>query len=633
MPRPVAELLRVFGKLDFLNSPPRMRTAAWRYGLAVAAVAITFGLGLAFEVRVGPPAPFLAFVLAVLLTGRWGGRGPALAATAFSAPGLLYFLAERGYSNAAGSAVVFAIFVAVGVLISALSGRLRDALDASDHAAALLRRQAQLVESSHDAILTTDAKRIITSWNAGAAEMYGWSADGALGRNVDELLRTRQELPAAEIDRVLALGLRWDGEVTYTTRDERPVIVECRRAPLRDAAGAPAGTLEVDRDITARRHAETQLRHRQKLESAGVLAGGVAHDFNNILTVIQGSAHLALRERDNVEHLHAILAATRRASYLTRQLLAYVGKARANPKLLDLSALVEGSRELLLASVPQRIRMDFELASELPGLEADPGQIEQILMSLVVSAGEAIPPGPAGVIAITTSRVDGTAGMLDRHAGVVTGPYVCLEVRDNGTGMDDATVARIFDPSFTTKLMPRGLGLAAVQAVVRNCNGFIEVHSSPGGGTTFQVFLPASLEKPLPPAPRAAEAELRGSATVLVVDDEEAVRRLAAISLRQCGYEVLEAENGRHALEVLAAAPALPAVVLLDLVMPIMGGDEVIPVLREKYPGLRIVVSSGYPEEDARQVFAPDCAAGFLQKPYTSTTLAEAIKAALRRTP
>jgi signal transduction histidine kinase len=249
------------------------------------------------------------------------------------------------------------------------------------------------------------------------------------------------------------------------------------------------------REEGALRDAEERLRLAQKWESIGILAGGVAHDFNNLLNVIIGHVGFVLAERPSCRHSQAILAATKRAANLTQQLLQYAGEAHAFVEIVDLTELVSQSAGLLSASVPQGVSLSFNLSKDLPCIEADPVMIEQMLKNLVVNAGEAIPAGQDGLIEIATSRCEVSPPMARQHSkayDVAAGAFVCLEVRDNGAGMDEATVARIFDPFFSTKFTGRGLGLAGVLGIVRISKGFIDVQSSPGAGTTSKVFLPAS---------------------------------------------------------------------------------------------------------------------------------------------
>lgn len=724
-------------------------SAGLKYGVAAIAVAIALIARWALDPVLGTRAPYLPFSLAVILAARFGGRKPAFAATALSALAIVYLFLEPRYSFAVATAADgagLALFLVVGIAISLLVGQLREALVSSAGAEESLRRQAQLIDLSHDAFITADANGVITGWSSGASEAYGWTEPEAVGKRIHELLQSRSQVPMAEVDAILVRDGRWAGELIHTARDGRQIISECRLVLMRDAKGVPVAMLQNDRDIserkraeeqlvaehrknaailesisdgfnvfdrewrytrvnaaaakmvgktpaellgkvvwelwpqaadspfgiayrramaenvplqveafypeplnrwfevrcypspegltlfftdtTERRHAEERMRQAQKLESIGLLAGGVAHDFNNLLTVIMGSVGDALEECPSCEHSRAILSAAERAAYLTRQLLAYAGKGHTIKRLVDLTELVSHTTELLSASVPKRVKLRFDLTRDLPCLEADPSQIEQILMNLVINAGEAIPPKTDGSIEIATSGCEVTPEMARRHSqayDVAAGPYVCLEVRDNGEGMDEATAARIFDPFFTTKFTGRGLGLAALHGIVRTSKGFVEVRSSPGTGTTFRVLLPASAKVPKEPVRTPSHPALRGSATVLVVDDEEMVRKLAAMTLRRYGYEVLEAQNGKHALEVIAGARAMPSLVLLDLAMPVMGGDELVAILADRYPSLKIVLSSGYPEEEARRSSANESIASFLQKPYTGAMLAEKV--------
>jgi two-component system cell cycle sensor histidine kinase/response regulator CckA len=379
-------------------------------------------------------------------------------------------------------------------------------------------------------------------------------------------------------------------------------------------------------DISESRKAEERLRHAQKMESVGLLAGGVAHDFNNLLTVIMGSASSALEECPTCEYSRAIVAAAERAARLTKQLLAYAGKDQVIKRAIDLTERVSQSKHLLAASVPKRVALVFDLAAGMPPVEDDPSRVDQILMNLVINAAEAIPPKTDGRIEIRTgmSEITQEAARQQGRYEVEAGSYAWLEVRDDGTGMDADTLGRIFDPFFSTKFAGRGLGLAAVDGIVRSNRGFIEVKSAPGDGTTFRVFLPAAKKKLRAEAPEPiSRGLLQGVRTVLVVDDEDVVRRLASMVLRKHGYEVLEATDGKDALGVLSGCVSPPDAVLLDFAMPVMGGDELLPMLAELYPSLKVIISSGYAEDEACQHFGSAGVAGFLQKPYTAATLAK----------
>ena len=602
-------------------------SAGLRYAIAIIATLAALGIRLILQPVLGVHSPYLPFVVAVIVAARFGGRGPGIVSAALSALGVLYFFIDPRFSFRVASheaAAGLLLFLAVGIVISLLVGHLRDSLHLIACAEADLRRNKQLIDLSHDAIVTADSKRRITGWNAGATEMYGWTEDEALGEVIRDLLQTSNHTSAAVIDEILLREGRWDGELHHIARDGRRLVVESRQVLLCDEANQPLGILEINRDVTEhkraeeearraneqrrlalesaqmgtwsldvasgrlswdercadifgfadsadgqldyasllarihpddraahdaairkattdlssgeysrefrilhpdgtvhwvasharviseggddRRHAvrhvgvsmeiterrqvEERLRETQKLQSVGLLAGGVAHDFNNLLTVIMGSASLVLAQRPTCEHTQAILSAAERAVYLTKQLLAYAGKGQIVVKIVDLTQLVSQSTGLLSASVPKRVSLIFNLSQDLPYLEVDPSRMEQVLMNLVINAGESVPPKSDGRIEVLTSCCEITPDAARRHSkayDVASGTYVCLEVRDNGIGMDEATVAQIFEPFFSTKFTGRGLGLAAVYGIVRSSKGFIDLQSTPGAGTTFRV--------------------------------------------------------------------------------------------------------------------------------------------------
>jgi PAS domain S-box-containing protein len=599
-----------------------------------------------------------AVYLLALMGAAWKGYGPGIAAcllTSFIVP---YFLPRRNGLHF--DPVRLLLLLLVSLLISRLGqiqrrreeelreaaglleARVRERTEEAERAAAEarqaaeeLREQAQLLDMAHDAILSLDWNGAIRFWNRGAEKMYGWTRAEAIGKDAHELLKTGFPESREAIERHLAAKGRWEGELTHTHRDGRQLKVASRWALLRDEDGQPQGFLEIASDITERRRMEEQLRHTQKLESLGVLAGGIAHDFNNLLTGILGNSSLAL---DNMPIHHPsrcligeAMRAAERAADLTRQLLAYAGKGRFVMRTLDLSELVIEIGRLVQSSFPKHVQLRLEPGRNLPGVDADPGQIQQIVMNLALNGAEAIGQEGGSVLIRTTLE-----NLDQRHIATLSapgeplkpGPYVCLEVQDTGCGMDEQTVGKIFDPFFTTKFAGRGLGLSAVQGIVRAHKGALKVYSRPRQGTTFQVLFPAS-QYPIIESTPSAAADLSGRGTVLVVDDEEIVRAVAAKTLRQYGYHALEAVDGADAVEVYGAHAQSIALVLLDLTMPQMSGEDTLRRLQTLNPGVKVVLTSGYNEAEAIQRFAGKGLAGFIQKPYTAAALAAKVKEAL----
>ncbi|MGO9097449.1 MAG: response regulator [Bryobacteraceae bacterium] len=382
------------------------------------------------------------------------------------------------------------------------------------------------------------------------------------------------------------------------------------------------------------RAGEERLRQAQKMESIGLLAGGVAHDFNNLLTSIMGNASLLQEEvlEESRDKLSALLLATDKAADLTRQLLAYAGKGRFLVESLNLSRIVREMTDLLRASIPKKVAIKLALKPDLPGILADRGQMQQIVMNLVINAAEAIGADQSGTVSVATraQEVSGTDRILDEATArpLAPGSYVCFEVTDTGCGMDSETRKKIFDPFFTTKFIGRGLGLAALAGIVQQHSGAIELETAPGRGATFRIFLPAVAAAGAP-RPDAPQPELRGKGTILVVDDEAPVREVVLGTLERYGYRVLEARDGSEAVRVFEEHAGEIGLVLLDLTMPVVGGDEVIGALKARRAGVSVIVMSGYGESEVAEKFAGQDVSGFLQKPFTAARLAEVVKKAL----
>jgi nitrogen-specific signal transduction histidine kinase/CheY-like chemotaxis protein len=390
------------------------------------------------------------------------------------------------------------------------------------------------------------------------------------------------------------------------------------------------------RDVSERRKFELELQESQKLESLGLLAGGIAHDFNNILTGILGNASFALADTAPDApmrfRLRQIVDAAERAAFLTRQMLAYAGKGRFVTANIDLGDLVREISGLVRTSFANRIELKMELAPFLPTIEADPAQIQQVVMNLVINGAEAIGEGKAGMVTIRTSVREverQEAGALFKSQALDAGTYVQLEVTDTGEGMDEATKARVFDPFFTTKFTGRGLGLAAVQGIVKGHRGAIFVHSSRGRGTTFRILLPASGKQTTSAAvPEQKVNSIPAGSVALVIDDEPLIRKIAEDTLSGRGMKVLTADNGRAGVEVFRENKDAVSVVVLDLRMPVMDGEEALPLLHQIKPGIPVIVSSGFDESEVSRRFSgPGKPFGFLQKPYTMQRLVSAVAA------
>jgi signal transduction histidine kinase/CheY-like chemotaxis protein/HAMP domain-containing protein len=389
-------------------------------------------------------------------------------------------------------------------------------------------------------------------------------------------------------------------------------------------------------DITEQLSLEAQLRQAQKMESIGQLAAGVAHDFNNMLTVIQGHSGMMLSKPilppELLDCAQSIYFAAERAAGLTRQLLMFSRRNVMRPQSLDLRAVVGNLSKMLKRVIGETVTLEFNPPAELPLMQADTGMIEQVILNLVVNARDAMPRG--GTLTISTNPAEMNEAYVQTHPEARVGAFVCLRVSDTGCGMDAKTISHIFEPFFTTKEVGKGtgLGLATVYGIVKQHDGWVEVSSEVSKGSTFKVFFPASgapIKAPSPESPVSATVQ-GGQETILVVEDELVLREMAHLILQDCGYRVLEAGSGAEALQVWEKHSNSIDLVLTDVVMPGgMSGRDLAVKLRDNHPRLKVIFTSGYNVEDSNTDFFRRGGATFLQKPYTRLDLARAVRAAL----
>ena len=521
---------------------------------------------------------------------------------------------------------------------SALAERLkqaeRDLAEAREAAHVLEAREERLRQSLDAAHVGTWEWNIpagVVRWSENLERIHGQAA-GSFQGTFDAF---RNSVCQEDRERVLqairqATTDGKDYEIEYRSRrdDNTLIWLEARGRVTFDEAGSPVWMLGTCMDITGQKEVQQQLRQTQKMESLGLLAGGIAHDFNNLLTGILGNATMAfdwLPAEDPARPLlQDVVLASRRAADLTRQLLAYAGRSRLAIEDIELSSLVKELVVLVGKSIPDGVELQLQLAPMC--IKADAIQIQQLMMNLVINAAESIGEGKTGTVTIATRLQE-----FDKPAGkeLPPGRYVCLEVRDDGCGMEGDTVARIFDPFFSTKFAGRGLGLAAALGIVRGHQGTITVQSSPGCGSTFTVLFPASDVQTLPSQTTTDIRLLSGSGTILVVDDEDLVLRVAATSLAAFGYVPLLAADGRSALEIVDKSGDGIHAVVLDLIMPGVTGEETLQQLRAIRPDVPVIIASGCGEVEYRKRFADQGISGFLPKPYTGVELARAVRAAV----
>ncbi len=493
--------------------------------------------------------------------------------------------------------------------------------------ATTLREQASLLDLTQDAILVRDLEHRILFWNRSAARLYGWSATEVLGRSVKDLLYRD---PAAFLDAFEATMAadQWTGELVQTTRSGSTVTIESRWTLMRDAAGQPKSILAVNTDITQRRHLEQQYLRAQRMESLGTLAGGIAHDLNNVLAPILMSIELLQSDDDDQERrevLSTIESSAQRGAAMVRQVLSFARGVDGRRDEVQFRNVIDEVGRIARDTFPKNIQVAEHLDPNLWVVRADPTQLHQVLLNLYVNARDAMPSG--GRITVTAENV-----VLDKHYAAMNieasvGPHLLITVADTGTGIRTDIIDKVFDPFFTTKELGKGtgLGLATSLAIVKSHGGFIRVDNGADRGARFRIWLPAQAASAGTVAVTQPSPLVRGNGeTILVVDDEDAIRAIASHTLEASGYRVLTAADGSEAVALYAKHQADIAVVLTDMMMPVMDGPTTVQVLRKLNPLVRIIGTSGLVADGDRATLRH-----FLPKPYTAVTLLAAIRAAL----
>jgi PAS domain S-box-containing protein len=526
---------------------------------------------------------------------------------------------ERAYRWAA---IVFTGLVVAGCTFGILL------LARNERSSQTLREQASLLDKAHDAIVVTDLQRRVTFWNKGAERLYGWPATEAIGNVVTDLVyqgRTGHEIEQT-FEEVLRKG-EWQGELQPCTNDGRRVMVESSWTLVRDGNGVARSILSIHTDVTDRRKLEQQFYRAQRLDSIGTLAGGIAHDLNNVLAPIMlgmGVLKDRLTDDDSREVLATISTSAQRGAAMVSQVLSFARGQEGRRVEIRIADLVADVVRIAKDTFPKNIELVTRIDPGTPAIAGDPTQCHQVLLNLCVNARDAMPDG--GVLTITArlATFEGHGDAIPEQAS--PGGYVVIQVADTGTGIPPHLIDKIFDPFFTTKESGKGtgLGLSTSQTIVRNHGGVLRALSPPNArGARFDIFLPA-----VAAAPAAAERGQPNEAprgegqTIMVVDDEPSVRLVLRTALERAGYQVLPATNGREAVDVFRSQPAGSiAAVIIDMMMPVMGGLPAMQEMVKINPNVRIIAASGIPDNEAAAKAVGRQVRQFLAKPFSTDKL------------
>ncbi len=502
---------------------------------------------------------------------------------------------------------------------------------AQRHAEERNREQARLLNLASDAIIVRDLDQRLLFWNQGAARLYGWTADEAVGaKTLDLFVCEKLQVMEAEVD-LLRRGV-WSGQLTHKSKEGREVVVNSRWTLVRDEAGAPQSVLVIDTDVTEAKKLESQFLRAQRLESIGTLASGIAHDLNNILSPILMAVNILRRDLSSPgdeKMLSIIEGSAERGAGIVKQVLTFARGAEGDRALLQPKHLVSELAKIMAQTFPRNVDIQTNLPTELWTVLGDATQLHQVLLNLCVNARDAMPNG--GTLTVVAENLDIDQHFAGMNPGAKLGWHVALRVSDTGSGMSPETMDKIFDPFFTTKEIGKGtgLGLATVIGIVKSHGGVLTVQSEIGVGTTFSVFLPASRDAEVAKKEdEAAVADGTGE-LILVVDDEAPIREALVGTLAAHGYRAYTAEDGTDALALYFQRRDEIAVVLTDLSMGQMDGIALVRALRKIDPAARVIVSSGHFQKENMAVLRGLGVKVLLEKPYTADKLLRALRKVL----
>lgn len=497
-----------------------------------------------------------------------------------------------------------------------------------------IREQAELLDQAQDAILVRDLDQTILFWNKGAEKIYGWTAAEVEGKNAaDVLFKDRSAQFEAARQAIIQNG-EWKGEMRQTRRDGAEIIVESRWTLVRDEQGQPKSLLVINTDITEKKRMESQFLRAQRMESIGTLAGGIAHDLNNVLSpILMAIDMLQLKATDesSKKWLEVLRSNAERGGNMVRQVLSFARGVEGERVALQPKHLIKEIVKILREALPKSIEINFNIPGDLWIISADATQMHQVLMNLCVNARDAMPEGGSISIKAENAVVDDNYARM--HIEAKAGRFVTITVSDTGPGMSSEIQSRIFEPFFTTKEMTKGtgLGLSTALSIVKSHGGFINVYSELHRGSQFSVYLPAI------DTAEAAEAgtlptdlPLGHGELILVVDDEESIREITRGTLETFGYKVLTANDGTEALAIYADKKNEIAAVLTDMVMPFMDGPATIRVLQRMNPNVRIIAASGLGAGQRAGEGTLEGVSVFLNKPYTAEKLLKSLAQVLR---